>query len=48
MSKREPKLLIEDILESAHKILNYTEQITFDQFIQDSKTVDAVIRILKL
>lgn len=44
MSKREPKLLIEDILESTHKILKYTEELTFDQFIQDSKTVDAVIR----
>ena len=44
MSKREAKLLIEDSLESAHKVLKYTEELTFDQLIQVSKTVDAVIR----
>lgn len=44
MSKREPKLLVSDILESAHKILTYTEGQSFDDFTKDSKTVDAVIR----
>jgi uncharacterized protein with HEPN domain len=44
MSKREPKLLISDILESAHKIIDYTKGQTFEDFIKDSKTVDAVIR----
>ena len=44
MSKREPKLLIGDIVESAHKILDYTSGLTFDDFKRDSKTVDAVIR----
>jgi uncharacterized protein with HEPN domain len=44
MSKREAKLLIEDILESAHKIRDYTEGLDYDQFIADNKTVDAVIR----
>lgn len=44
MSKREPKLLISDILESARKILDYTNGQTFEDFIKDSKTVDAVIR----
>lgn len=44
MSKRQPKLLIEDIVESGKKILEYTQELTFDEFINDNKTVDAVIR----
>lgn len=44
MSKREPKFLIEDIIESASKILDYTNGLTFEQFIVDEKTKDAVIR----
>jgi uncharacterized protein with HEPN domain len=44
MSKREPKLLVSDILESAHKILDYTAGQTFLDFTKDDKTVDAVIR----
>lgn len=44
MSKRLPNLLIEDIIESANKILIYTSDISFDDFINDAKTVDAVIR----
>ena len=44
MSKRNPKLLIEDILESSNKILTYTNGMSFKDFANDSKTVDAVIR----
>lgn len=44
MSKREPKLLISDILESAAKILDYTAGQSFEEFKRDGKTVDAVIR----
>lgn len=44
MSKRTPKLLLEDIIESAEKILLYTNGISFDDFSKDNKTVDAVIR----
>lgn len=44
MSKRDPNLLIGDILESAHKILDYTVGLDFEDFIKDTKTVDAVIR----
>lgn len=44
MSKREPKLLITDILESAHKILDYTAGQSFEDFTNDNKTIDAVIR----
>jgi uncharacterized protein with HEPN domain len=44
MSERHPSLLIEDIIDSAKKILNYTNDISFDEFTKDSKTIDAVIR----
>jgi uncharacterized protein with HEPN domain len=44
MSDRSPKLLIEDIIESGNKILQYTRDITFEQFLLDDKTKDAVIR----
>lgn len=44
MPKRDPLLLIEDILEAARKILTYTEGLTFDDFMSDPKTIDAVAR----
>lgn len=44
MSKRLPLLLVEDIIDSSNKIIEYTEGLTFDQFTSDSKTADAVIR----
>lgn len=44
MSKRDSTLLIGDILESAYKILDYTEGLSFEQFSSDGKTIDAVIR----
>jgi len=31
-------------LDSTHKILDYTAGLTYDEFIKDSKTIDAVIR----
>lgn len=44
MSKRTSQLLIQDILDSCHKIMEYTESMTYDDFVKDSKTIDAVIR----
>jgi uncharacterized protein with HEPN domain len=44
MSKRESKLLLCDILDSIKKIKSYTAEHTFESFILDSKTIDAVIR----
>lgn len=44
MSKREPTLLLTDICESIEKIKIYTLELTYQQFIDDSKTIDAVIR----
>ncbi len=44
MSKRDPLLLIEDIIDSGTKILDYTSNLSFEDFTKDSKTIDAVIR----
>ncbi|MFM9945472.1 MAG: DUF86 domain-containing protein [Bacteroidia bacterium] len=44
MSKRESKLLLSDILESIEKIKSYIRGYTFEDFLNDSKTCDAVIR----
>lgn len=44
MSERDSSLLIEDIIESAKKILIYTRNLSFDDSTKDSKTIDAVIR----
>ncbi|MBI3137832.1 MAG: DUF86 domain-containing protein [Sphingobacteriales bacterium] len=44
MSKRDPRLLVNDMLDSCHKILQYTLAMTFEEFLKDSKTIDAVIR----
>ncbi len=44
MSKRSNIFLVGDILESSKRILEYTLDKTFDQFVIDNKTIDAVIR----
>lgn len=44
MSKRDSKLLLIDILDAIEKINKYTSGLSYDLFIADSKTLDAVIR----
>lgn len=44
MSKRDNQLLVEDMLEAAKKIRSYTSGFTFETFIDDDRTIDAVIR----
>lgn len=44
MSKRDNSLLLQDILDAAHKIVSYTAGMSFEDFNMDSKTADAVIR----
>jgi uncharacterized protein with HEPN domain len=48
MSKREPKLLLEDILISSERIIAYTHSLTFEEFAFDSKTIDAVVRNIEI
>ncbi len=37
-------LFLEDILEAISKIEKYTESLTFEEFQEDEKTIDAVVR----
>lgn len=48
MSKREIKILLEDMIEAIRKINQYTKGMTYDIFINDPKTVDAVVRNLEI
>lgn len=48
MSKRDWKLYFEDILGSIKKIESYISNLSYDDFIKDNKTVDAVVRNLEI
>lgn len=48
MSKRKPQLLLDDILTSIAKIEQYIEGFTREQFLDDQKTIDAVVRNLEI
>lgn len=48
MFRRDWKLYIEDILESINLIEEYTKNYTFDDFVKDRKTIDAVLRNLEI
>ena len=37
MSKRDTQFLLEDILEAGNKILSFTADMSFDDFIADDK-----------
>jgi uncharacterized protein with HEPN domain len=44
MSKRDLKLLLQDIQECSQRIQEYTKGYSYEDFVNDRKTVDAVIR----
>ncbi|MGI8635667.1 MAG: HepT-like ribonuclease domain-containing protein [Segetibacter sp.] len=44
MSKRDTQLLLEDMHEACKKIITYTNGFTYDDFLADDKTIDAVVR----
>ncbi len=48
MKKRNPKIFLNDILQSIKHIEEYIKEISYDNFIKDQKTVDAVIRNLEI
>ncbi len=48
MSERSVHILVADMLEAVERIRIYTEGMTFDQFLQDHKTSDAVLRNLQV
>lgn len=48
MSKRLPKLYLEDISNSISNIEDYTKGLSFETFSKDKKTIDAVVRNLEI
>jgi uncharacterized protein with HEPN domain len=48
MPKRDPDLLIQDMLEAVQKITHYIAGIEHDAFLCDEKTIDAVVRNLEV
>jgi uncharacterized protein with HEPN domain len=44
MSNRDTYLLLQDMLESAEKIRQYTDGYDYESFVDDDKTIDAVVR----
>ncbi len=48
MSKRSDREFVSDILEAIRRIQAYTAEMTFEEFLQDTKTQDAVVRNLEI
>lgn len=48
MSKRNDTAVIQDIKEAIDRIISYTSQIEYKDFLQDYKTQDAVIRNIEI
>lgn len=48
MSKRNIALYLDDIRNAVEKIEEYTKNITFRDFSNDSRTIDAVVRNLEI
>lgn len=48
MPPRNWKMRFDDILECISRIQRYTEGMTFDEFEQDDKTIDSVLRNLEI
>jgi uncharacterized protein with HEPN domain len=44
MSKRDTLLLLDDMLQSAQKIKRYIKDHDYNSFLEDDKTIDAVVR----
>jgi uncharacterized protein with HEPN domain len=48
MPSRNWKLRIRDILDAVRSIFGYVDGITFDDFVRDQRTIDAVVRRLTI
>jgi uncharacterized protein with HEPN domain len=46
--RRDFKVYLEDVLEAAGKIDNYTSGLSLEAFSEDAKTIDAVVRNLEV
>lgn len=48
MSRRSDKEFLLDILEACNRILAYTEGMSYEEFLEDIKTQDAVLRNIEI
>ena len=48
MSLRDPGLLLEDMIEAIDKALSYIDTMPYEEFLEDTKTQDAVIRNIQI
>ncbi len=48
MSKRDPVVFLEDILEAAERISEYVRDLSKEEFQNDQKTIDAVVRNIEI
>jgi len=45
---RDPRLYLDDMRESCEKIVRYSQGLDLNQFVQDEKTFDAIVRNLEI
>ncbi len=45
---RDYRIYLQDILDSISRIENYVEDMTYEDFVDDQKTVDAVVRNIEI
>jgi len=48
MSRRDPDILLDDILAALDKIVRFTDGMSRDNFLTDERTIDAVVRNLEI
>lgn len=48
MSERTPSELIEDIIEAINRIMTYIDNLTYNEFLNDLKTQDAIVRNIEI
>lgn len=48
MSKREPKLYLQDIIDSIKKIEGYVKDHSYEKFVNDEMALDAVVRNIEI
>ena len=48
MSKRDDAAILQDIKEAIDRIMSYTSKMEYDDFLQDYKTQDAVVRNIEI
>lgn len=48
MSKKDYRDYVQDIIDSINDIYNFVDKISFDQFKNDKKTINAVLRSLEI